>query len=97
MAIKLARAQTRRPKVISALGGYHGHTGLALAAGDEQWRAPFGPLAPGFVQAPFGDVEALEKEIDQETEAESFVDHPGHIRNRYSTRRFFQRSAPIMQ
>jgi len=53
MAIKLARAHTRRPKVISALGGYHGHTGLALAAGDEQWREPFGPLAPRFCAGPF--------------------------------------------
>ncbi len=76
MAIKLARAHTRRPKVISALGGYHGHTGLALAAGDEQWRAPFGPLAPGFVQVPFGDVEALEREIDQETAAVIFETIP---------------------
>ncbi|MFN2176279.1 MAG: aspartate aminotransferase family protein [Anaerolineales bacterium] len=76
MAIKLARAHTRRPKVISALGGYHGHTGLALAAGDEQWREPFGPLAPGFVQVPFGDAEALEREMDVETAAVIFETVP---------------------
>ena len=53
LAIKVARAYTGKVKVISAKGGYHGHTGLALAAGDEKWRAPFGPPAPGFVQVPF--------------------------------------------
>jgi len=76
MAIKLARAHTRRPKIISALGGYHGHTGLALAAGDEQWREPFGPLAPGFLQVPFGDAEALENEIDETTAAVIFETIP---------------------
>jgi putrescine aminotransferase len=69
LAIKVARGYTGKPKVISAKGGYHGHTGLALAAGDEKYRAPFGPLAPGFVQVPFNDIEALEKAIDNETAA----------------------------
>jgi len=54
LAFKVARAYTHRTKIISALGGYHGHTGLALAAGDEKYRAPFGPSAPGFVQVPVG-------------------------------------------
>jgi len=76
MAIKLARAHTGRPKVISALGGYHGHTGLALAAGDEQYRAPFGPLAPGFVQVPFGNLEALGAAMDGETGAVIFETIP---------------------
>lgn len=69
LAIKLARAHTGRPGIISALGGYHGHTGLALAAGDEQYRAPFGPLAPGFRQVPFDDVAALERALDDQTAA----------------------------
>jgi acetylornithine/succinyldiaminopimelate/putrescine aminotransferase len=76
MAIKLARAHTGRPKVISALGGYHGHTGFALAAGDEQYRKPFGPLTPGFVQVPFGDLEALEGEIGDDTAAVIFETIP---------------------
>lgn len=76
MAIKLARAHTQRSKVISALGGYHGHTGLALAAGDEQYRKPFGPLAPGFIQVPFGDLEALEAVLDQNTAAVIFETVP---------------------
>ena len=57
LAIKVARGYTARPKIISARGGYHGCTGLALAAGDEKFRAAFGPALPGFLQVPFGDVE----------------------------------------
>ncbi|MGD1993491.1 MAG: aspartate aminotransferase family protein [Anaerolineae bacterium] len=69
MSIKLARGHTGRPKVISAHGGYHGHTGLALATGDDRYRKPFEPLAPSFVQVPFGDLEALEEAIDDDTAA----------------------------
>jgi acetylornithine/succinyldiaminopimelate/putrescine aminotransferase len=69
LAIKVARGYTGRAKIVSARGGYHGHTGFALAAGDEKYRAPFGPMAPGFFQVPFGDVEALERAVDEETAA----------------------------
>jgi putrescine aminotransferase len=69
LAIKVARTYTGRVKVISAEGGYHGHTGLALAAGDEKWRAPFGPPAPGFFQVPFNDPQALEEAVDDDTAA----------------------------
>ena len=75
-AIKLARAHTGRPKVISAQGGYHGHTGLALAAGDDLYRKPFGPLPAGFRQVPFGDLAALEQAMDDETAAVIFETIP---------------------
>jgi acetylornithine/succinyldiaminopimelate/putrescine aminotransferase len=68
-AIKLARAHTGRPGIISARGGYHGHTGLALAAGDAGYRTPFGPMPPGFVQVPFGDTAALSAHIGSDTAA----------------------------
>jgi putrescine aminotransferase len=68
-ALKLARAHTGRPGIISARGGYHGHTGLALAAGDAEYRAPFGPMPPGFIQVPFGDVGALSAQMDGGTAA----------------------------
>jgi putrescine aminotransferase len=68
-ALKLARAHTGLPGIISARGGYHGHTGLALAAGDPEYRDPFGPLAPGFVQVPFGDEEAVAGCMGHETAA----------------------------
>jgi len=69
VAIKLARGYTRRPKVISVRKGYHGHTGFALAAGEDVFRAHFGPMPPGFLKVPFGDGDALEEAVDEETAA----------------------------
>jgi acetylornithine/succinyldiaminopimelate/putrescine aminotransferase len=69
-AIKLARGATRRPKIISTLNGYHGHTGFALsAAGRAAFREPFEPLMTQFERVPFGDIDALVREIDDSTAA----------------------------
>ena len=64
LAIKVARAGTSRQTVVSASGGYHGHTGLAMAAGDPEFRDPFGPNLPNFSQIPFDDLDALEEAVD---------------------------------
>jgi acetylornithine/succinyldiaminopimelate/putrescine aminotransferase len=69
LAIKVARGMTGRSQIISVSGGYHGHTGLALAAGDPQYRDPFGPNLPGFVQVPFDDIDALKAALSDETAA----------------------------
>ncbi|RMD81512.1 MAG: aspartate aminotransferase family protein [Candidatus Dadabacteria bacterium] len=69
LAIKVARGRTGRCKIVSILGGYHGHTGLALATGDATYREPFGPNLPGFVQVPFNDLEAMEEAVDGDTAA----------------------------
>ena len=69
LAIKVARAATRRSTVISAFGGYHGHTGLALAAGDEKYRLPFGPPSPGFQQVRFGDIAEMDQAVNRGTAA----------------------------
>lgn len=69
LAFKTARAYTRKPKIISARGGYHGHTGLAMAAGDEKYSSPFGPAASGFYQVPFGDPDALFAAAGEDTAA----------------------------
>ncbi len=76
MAIKIARAHTGKTEIISALGGYHGHTGLALAAGDESFRKPFEPLSPGFLQVPFGDLDSLNNKMGKETAAVIFETIP---------------------
>lgn len=59
LAIKLARAHTGRQGLVSATGGYHGCTGLAMSAGSPQWRDPFGPTPESFTQVPFDDLPAL--------------------------------------
>ncbi len=69
VAIKSARARTGRGGIISAVGGYHGHTGMAMATGDAQYREPFGPRAPGFRQVPFNDLPAMAEAIDDTTAA----------------------------
>jgi acetylornithine/succinyldiaminopimelate/putrescine aminotransferase len=51
--------------VVSVTGAYHGHTGLALAAGDERAAVAF--LSQGsadeFVHVPYDDLEAIEREL----------------------------------
>lgn len=76
LAIKLARGYTQRPKVISAERAYHGHTGFALAASSRKFQAPFGPLMPGFMNVPFGDIEALDLAMDEEVAAVIFETIP---------------------
>ncbi len=69
LALKVARAHTGRQGIVSAVGGYHGHTGLSMAAGDPQYRDPFGPNLPGFIQVPFGDLDAMAAAVGDETAA----------------------------
>ena len=79
LAIKLARGYTGKFKIISARGGYHGHTGFALATGDEQYRAPFGANLPGFVQIPFNDIDAFGIALDNKTAAVIFETIPATL------------------
>ncbi len=74
-ALKLARGYTGRPGVVSAEKGYHGHTGLALAATDE-FGSKFGPMAPGFHRVPFGDYKALEAAVTDDVAAVIFETIP---------------------
>jgi acetylornithine/succinyldiaminopimelate/putrescine aminotransferase len=67
-AIKLARGYTGKTEIISAVKGYHGHTGLALAA-TEDYSQRFGPLAPGFRRVSFGDLNALEAALNSNVAA----------------------------
>ena len=69
LAIKVARGYTGKQDVISAVGGYHGHTGLALYTGDAGYFDTFGPRAPGFEQVPFNDIQALDLAITPDTAA----------------------------
>ena len=65
-AIKFSRAYTKRKGCVSAIGGYHGHTGFALATGDPGFRDKFLWEIPGFKQVPFGDIDAMRKAVTDE-------------------------------
>ena len=69
-ALKIARMATGRPRIVAAIGGYHGKTlGALTASGREVFRAPFEPLLPGFVHVPYGDAVALVGAVDESTAA----------------------------
>jgi acetylornithine aminotransferase len=58
-AFKIAR-RTGRPRVIAAVGAFHGRTMGALSlTWNPAYRQPFEPLVPGVEHVPFGDVDAL--------------------------------------
>jgi ornithine--oxo-acid transaminase len=66
-ALKLGRAATGRSRVVSADHGFHGLTlGSLSVNGDPHFVDRFGPLLPGFSRVPFGDLEALERELRSE-------------------------------
>jgi ornithine--oxo-acid transaminase len=66
-ALKLGRAATKRARVVSTEHGFHGLTlGSLSVSGDEHFVDRFGPLLPGFSQVPFGDLQALERELQSE-------------------------------
>jgi acetylornithine/succinyldiaminopimelate/putrescine aminotransferase len=63
-AIKLARAATGRPRVLFAEHAFHGLTlGSLSINGCEEFRKGFGPLLPGCVAVPWGDLGAIEREL----------------------------------
>ena len=63
-AIKLARAATGRPRILAFDGAYHGCTmGSCALMKPGMFRDRFGPHLPGVVSLPFGDVDALAREL----------------------------------
>jgi len=69
-ALKLARLATGRPNIVGADGAFHGKTlGALSASGREKYKAPFRPLIPGFSHVPFGDLEAMQRAVTDETAA----------------------------
>ena len=68
--LKLARAHTRRPKFITAENAYHGKTFAALSAACRpEYDKMFEPMMPQFQAVPFGNIEAMERAIDDQTAA----------------------------
>jgi ornithine--oxo-acid transaminase len=74
-AIKFARAHTDRVALLSCDRAFHGLTCGALSLMDgEYWRKGFGPLLPETVTVPFGNADALEKELATKRYAAFFVE-----------------------
>jgi acetylornithine/succinyldiaminopimelate/putrescine aminotransferase len=63
-SMKLARALTRRPRILGLEGAYHGCTfGSVSLMSKGYLRDPFAPFVEGVEHVPFGDVDALAKAL----------------------------------
>jgi putrescine aminotransferase len=63
-SLKLARAATRRARLVGCEGAYHGLTlGSLSLHGNDSLRRPFEPLTPATARIPFDDARALEHEL----------------------------------
>ena len=61
IALKSARYATKRRKIVSIIKGYHGHSGLSVATGDDRFSKIFLADRPDeFIHVPFNDVAAME-------------------------------------
>jgi ornithine--oxo-acid transaminase len=75
-AIKFARRATGRPRVVFCDHAFHGLTTGSLALnGGKDFKEGFGELLPGATQVPFGDADALERELRSKDVA-AFVVEP---------------------
>lgn len=64
LAIKSARYATKRRRIVSIIKGYHGHSGLSVATGDDRFSKIFLADRPDeFAQVPYRDLDALEAEL----------------------------------
>jgi predicted acetylornithine/succinylornithine family transaminase len=71
-AIKLVRLHSPkgRYKIITFEGGFHGRTlGATAATAQPKYHEGLHPLMAGFAYAPFGDLEAVSRLVDDETAA----------------------------
>ena len=79
-AIKFARAHTKRSKIISMDGGYHGLTyGAMSITKTPHFQDGFGPFLPDTDVIGFGDIQALEQKL-KNCDVAAFIAEPviGH-------------------
>jgi ornithine--oxo-acid transaminase len=77
-AIKAARkwgytvkgVEKDRAEIVTCAGNFHGRSVTVVTfSTEEQYRGGFGPFTPGFVTIPYGDADALEAAISENTVA----------------------------
>ncbi len=69
-AIKFARLNTKKTKIIAAMKGFHGRTYGALSATyKKEYRDGFEPLVPGFDFVPYNNYEKIVQLADDDTAA----------------------------
>jgi acetylornithine/LysW-gamma-L-lysine aminotransferase len=69
-AIKFARATSGKHRFVALRRGYHGRTlGALSATADKKYRDPFEPLPIPNAHVGFGDIDALEAALDDDTAA----------------------------
>jgi acetylornithine/succinyldiaminopimelate/putrescine aminotransferase len=75
-AIKFARCATKRKRILYCDHAFHGLTNGALSLnGGKEFKKGFGPLLPDCDQVPFGDIDALARQLRKEDVA-AFVVEP---------------------
>ena len=73
-AIKLAKAATKRHKVVATHNAYHGKTlGALSASGREYFRSEYEPLMPQFEHVAYGEVDELKSAL---ADAAAFIVEP---------------------
>ncbi|MBD3262749.1 MAG: acetylornithine/succinylornithine family transaminase [Candidatus Altiarchaeales archaeon] len=69
-AIKLVRAKKNGGKIVSCKKSFHGRTlGALSATWNPRYREPFEPLIPGFEFIDYGDLNALDEALTEESAA----------------------------
>ena len=75
-ALKLARISTKRTHLLYAENSFHGKSFGALSVtGRSKYQEPFRPLLPDCHAVPFGDLDALEREL-KARECAAFIVEP---------------------
>jgi putrescine aminotransferase len=73
-ALKLARAATKRTKIVATIDAYHGKTlGALSVSGRDYYQQAYLPLVPDVVHVPFGDLDALAAQL---ADAAAFIVEP---------------------
>jgi acetylornithine/succinyldiaminopimelate/putrescine aminotransferase len=78
-AFKMAKGFTGKSKILCLEGGYHGHTGLSMGAGDEKYTKAWNYRPEGFVKVEYEDLSRIEDFFDEDTAAVSLETIPATL------------------